>query len=223
MSINKKTEFIRVLMVDDHSIVREGLRMVIENDPGMEIVGEAANSVDALEIVSRERPDIVLLDIDLSGESGLDLVPEIHKLSQETKILMLTGVVDTEVHQRAVQNGALGVVLKSEASQVLLKAIRALNKGEVWLNRMMTATVLTNQRRQKGQVDENSKISESLTEREHEIIALIAQGCSNKDISGRLYIGEKTVRNYLTTIYDKVGVSGRLELAIYASRHGLDK
>lgn len=223
MNFYKKPDLIKILIVDDHSIIREGLQMIVENDPAMQIIGEAANSADALEIIARERPAVVLLDIDLNGESGLDSIDKILALSENTKILILTGIGDTDIHQQAIQLGALGIVLKSEASRVLLKAIKALMNGEVWLNRAMTAKALSNHRQQKENLDGDAKIIETLMPRELELIKLIAQGCSNKDISNRLFIGEPTVRNYLTVIYHKLSVSSRLELAIYASHHGLDK
>jgi DNA-binding NarL/FixJ family response regulator len=223
MIVKNNTDLIKILIVDDHSLIREGLRMIIENEPEIKIAGEASNGADALEIAAREQPDVVLLDIDLNGESGIDLIEKILERSKDTKILMLTGVLDGAVHQRAMQLGALGILIKTEVSRVLLKAIRSLNNGEVWLNRTMTAKVLSSHRQEREKLNGESKILETLTARERDIIRLIAEGCTNKEISNRLFIGEKTVRNYLTIIYDKLSVSSRLELAIYAANHNLDK
>jgi DNA-binding NarL/FixJ family response regulator len=214
---------IRVLVVDDHAIVREGLRMILENDPQIEVVGEAGSNTDALAIVTQEQPDVILLDLDLAGESSLDILRDLRARSEPSRVLILTGVRDPQMHQRAVILGALGVLMKEQAGKTLLKAIRKVHAGEAWLDRTMTGSILNqlsrlNEARKDDPEDE--KIT-SLTPREREIVALITQGLVNKDIAERLFIGEKTVRNNLTTIYSKLGVSNRLELAVYASRHGL--
>jgi two-component system, NarL family, nitrate/nitrite response regulator NarL len=216
---------IRILIVDDHTIVREGLRMLIENEPEMVIVGEAGNSADALAIAVREQPDVIVLDLDLGGEDAIGSLQALIASSERSRVLILTGVNDPEKHRRAVHLGAVGVLLKDQAGKTLIKAIRKVLAGEVWLERSMTAHILTDFTRadERRRNDPEAAKIETLTEREREVIALIAEGLTTKRIAERLFISEKTVSNHLTAIYNKLGVSSRLELAIYASRHGLAK
>lgn len=214
-------ESIRIVLIDDHAIVREGLRMVIENQPDMVVVGEASNRVESLALVSQHQPDIIILDLDLGTEIAVGFIREMIACCERARILILTGVQKTEMHRRAVQLGAVGVLMKDQAGKTLIKAIRKVHEGEVWLDRSITASVLADLTRTKQARDtEEYKIS-SLTERERQIIALIAEGFATKQIAQRLFISEKTVSNHLTAIYDKLGVTSRLELAIYASKHGL--
>ena len=216
---------IRILVVDDHTMVREYLRVLIENEPDMAIVGEAGNSADALAIAVREQPDVIVLDVNLSGEDAIDSLHALIASSEGSKVLILTGFNDPEKHRRAVHLGAVGVLLKDQEGKIFIKAIRKVHAGEVWLDRSMTAHILTDFTRageRRRQDPEAAKI-ETLTEREREVIALVAEGLITKRIATRLFISEKTVSNHLTAIYDKLGVSNRLELAIYASRHGLAK
>jgi DNA-binding NarL/FixJ family response regulator len=195
--------------------------MVIENQPDMVVVGEASNRVESLALVSKHQPDIIILDLDLGTESAVGFIREMIACCERTRILILTGVQKTEMHRRAVQLGAVGVLMKDQAGKTLIKAIRKVYEGEVWLDRSITASVLADLTRTKQARDtEEYKIS-SLTERERQIIALIAEGFATKQIAQRLFISEKTVSNHLTAIYDKLGVTSRLELAIYATKHGL--
>jgi two-component system nitrate/nitrite response regulator NarL len=214
---------LRILLVDDHAIMRDGLRLLIETTENMRVVGEATNRAQAMQIAARERPDLILLDLDLGCESGLDFLQELLQISSESKVLVLTGVRDTDLHYRAVRLGAMGVVLKEQAGKVLMKAIEKVCSGEVWMERSMTATVLDQIRRSQEppKVDRESVKIDSLTAREREVVALIGQGMGTKQISARLFISEKTVRNHLASIYSKLELSDRLELAIYATRHGL--
>lgn len=214
-------DLIRVILVDDHSIVREGLRMIIENDSEIEVVGETENMTDALRLIGREKPDVVLLDLDLGKESSLDTMQEIFKANENSRVLILTGVLDENQHKRAMQKGAQGILLKNHAGGTLLKAIKKVHQGEAWLDRTLTAKVLADANRNKDLNDAEQQRINSLTNREREIVKLIADGLVNKEIAARLFIGEKTVRNSLTIIYDKLEVANRLELAIYASHHGL--
>jgi DNA-binding NarL/FixJ family response regulator len=212
---------IKVILVDDHSIVREGLRMIIENDDQIIVVGEAANMAEALTLVAREKHDVILLDLDFGTESSLERIHEIIAINEDSRILILTGITDEKQHQRAIQKGAHGILLKNYASQTLLKAIKKVYQGEVWIDRSLTAKLLEEVTKIKNQNShEQLKIS-SLTNRELEIIKLIAAGLVNKEIASRLFVGEKTIRNRLTVIYSKLEISNRLELAIYASRNQL--
>lgn len=222
-TIDSKT--VRIVLVDDHTVVRAGLRMLIESRPGLQVVGEAATASEALIVAREAQPDIILLDLDLGGDNGLDILPELFTTAKQARVLMLTGVRDPEEHHRAVRLGAMGVVLKEKAADDLLKAIEKVYAGEVWLDGALMARVLG----RSGPVGEVTPVNPetarigSLTEREREVIALICEGLQNKLIGERLFISETTVRHHLTSIFDKLGVANRLELVIYAYRHGLAK
>jgi DNA-binding NarL/FixJ family response regulator len=215
---------IRILVVDDHALMREGLRVLIEAKGKMRVVGDAANRSQALELAALEQPDLILLDLDLGDESGLDFLQELLHTGENVRVLVFSGARDPEMQRRAMRLGAMGVLAKDKTSEVLIKAIRKVCAGEVWLERSMTASLLeqirkTNESPADGDF-EAGKIA-SLTKREREIISLVAEGLGTKPLAGRLFISEKTVRNHMASIYGKLEVSDRLELAIYAGRHGL--
>ena len=214
---------IRILLVDDHQIFLAGLRLLIEKEPDMIVVGTASNRAEALALM-QEHPDIVLLDLDLGNESGIDFLPQLIEPGEPPRVIIVTGVPDPELHLRAVRLGALGVVLKLDPPGFLVKAIRKVHGGEMWLNRPMISTVMTEliHARAKKMDSEALKIAE-LTVREREVIALVAEGMRNRQIGERLFISEKTVRHYLTSVFDKLGVADRLALMIYAFQHGLAK
>ena len=214
---------IRILLVDDHQIFLAGLRLLIEKEPDMIVVGTASNRAEALALM-QEHPDIVLLDLDLGNESGIDFLPQLIEPEEPPRVIIVTGVPDPELHLRAVRLGALGVVLKLDSAGLLVKAIRKVHGGEMWLNRPMISTVMTEliHARAKKMDSEALKIAE-LTVREREVIALVAEGMRNRQIGERLFISEKTVRHYLTSVFDKLAVADRLALMIYAFQHGLAK
>ena len=214
---------IRVVIVDDHGIVRAGLRMLIESRPGTTVVGEASNAPEALAVAARTQPDIIVLDLDLGGKNGVDCLPELRAAASTARVLVLTGVRDPELHQQAIRLGAMGLVLKEKAADVLLQAIEKVHAGEVWLEPTMIANVLgamTSARASQPPDPEAAKIA-ALTEREREVVTLIGQGLRNKQIAQRLGISETTVRHHLTSIFAKLDVADRLELVIYAYRHSL--
>ena len=212
---------IGVLLVEDHPHVREGVRMLIEAQPDMLLFGECADRETALRAIAARRPDLVLLDLDLGADSGLDLLGELIEQDATLRVLVFTGMRDPDLHRRAVQLGALGVVPKEQATSVLLAAISKVHAGEAWIDRKVVTALLQEARlaRQHGD-PEQRKIAE-LTAREREIVALVAQGNGTRQLAERLGIADKTIRNHLVSIYAKLGVSDRLELAIYAGRHGL--
>ena len=214
---------IRILLVDDHAVVRAGLRMIIQSRSGMTIVGEAGNRLDALALAGSESPDIILLDLDLGGDSGMALISDLKASAPEARIIILTGLRDTEAHRQAVLAGAMGIVKKEKAAEVLISAIERVCAGDAWLDPSLVAGVLTEMtgsgKTRKGD-PEVEKIA-SLTNREREVIALVGEGIKNKEIASRLFISETTVRHHLTSIFDKLAVADRVELLIYAYRHGL--
>jgi DNA-binding NarL/FixJ family response regulator len=208
-------------MIDDHALVRAGLRMLLESQGGIVVVGEAGQGAEALEIVSCQQPDIILLDLDLCGETATDYIPALLNAAENARLIILTGVRNSELQQHAVRLGAVGLVLKERAATTLLRAIERVYAGEVWLERTMMASVLQRMTRAAQRVDPEADKIASLTAREREVITLIGEGLRNRQVADRLFISETTVRHHLTSIYDKLGVADRLELVIYAYRHGL--
>jgi DNA-binding NarL/FixJ family response regulator len=216
---------IRILLIDDHTLVRAGLRMLIESRPGLQVVGEAVNRHDVLALAACEQPDLILLDLDLGGSSGLDFLPELLSVATAARVLILTGVYDLELHRRAVRLGAMGVVVKEKAAEILFQAIEKVHAGEVWLERAMVASVLgeMTRRGEPAHTDPEAAKIAALTAREREVIVLVGEGLKNRQIAQRLFISETTVRHHLTSIFGKLGVADRLELVIYAYRHSLAK
>jgi DNA-binding NarL/FixJ family response regulator len=196
--------------------------MLIENHPGMTVVAMASNRVEALELASRAAPNLIILDLDLGGENALDFLTQLQETASNARILVLTGLRDTDAHRQAVQLGAMGVVLKEHAPDVLIKAIEKVHAGEIWLDRPTMGRMLRElSGRDEKEVDPEVAKIESLTQREREVVALIAEGLKNKQIAQRLFISQTTVTHHLSSIYSKLGVSDRLELVIYAFAHKL--
>src|SRR5215813_2779576 len=216
---------IRILVIDDHEIFLAGLRLLLQREPGLSVIAEARTKQEAVE-AARNQPDIILLDLDLGSCKGTDLLPELMEIAPNARVLVLTGVLDRELHLRAICLGAVGIVVELEAPRFLIKAIRKVYAGEAWLNRAMVASAMAELQERKQDLKETDPDAvkiDGLTARELEIIALVGEGRRNKAIGERLYISEKTVRHYLTSIFNKLQVADRLELMIYAYQHGLAK
>jgi two-component system nitrate/nitrite response regulator NarL len=214
---------IGILIVEDHEVVRLGLRHMIDKQPHMKIVGEATNPADALAIASREQPEIIILDLCLGPENGADIIPELLRIAEESRIIVLTGVRDEDALRRASRLGAMGVIAKDAPADMLIKAIDRVNAGELWLNRRLTAALVAELRRPGDELNtsaENKMIAQ-LSNRELDIVSLIGEGLKNKQIADRLCISETTVRHHITSILGKVQVSDRLELLIFAYRNNL--
>jgi DNA-binding NarL/FixJ family response regulator len=215
----KTKQAIRILVADDHAIFRDGLRKLLEVTDEVEIVGEASNGVECTKMLTKLKPDILLLDLRMPEKDGLGVLEEVNFDTLPTRVIVLTAAEDDRDVVRAMRLGARGVVLKQSASDLLLKSIRKVNDGEIWLDNRMTAEV----------IDAFKKSSESgqrrekplLSDREKEIVQLVAQGFRNREIGEKLFISEQTVKNHLHNIFDKLGVSDRLELALYAIHHRL--
>jgi len=216
---------IRILMIDDHAVLRAGLRMIIESHKGMVVVGEAENRRESLAAIAQEPPDIILLDLDLGDENGLDLLPELLTAVRDARIILLTGIRDAEVQRRAILLGAMGLVSKQKAADTVIRAIEKVYAGEVWLDRAMIASILNDRVNPNVAPDQNTETLRiaKLTEREREVIRLIGEGIKNRQIAERMYISEATVRHHLTSVFAKLGVEDRFELVIYAFQHGLAK
>jgi DNA-binding NarL/FixJ family response regulator len=214
---------IRIVIVEDHRFVRESLRLLIESQNDMVIAGEAETAEQVLETVRREKPDIIVLDLNLGGVNIVESVPEILEASKSTRVLVLTGIQDAELHLRAVRLGALGLVLKSQAGNTILKAIRKVYAGEAWIDSHMTTSLIVDvSTEEKKRSHEAAKI-ELLSPREREVITVLCEGLNNRQIANRLFISESTVRNHITSILAKLELLDRFELAIYSYRQGLAK
>jgi len=218
---------IRVFLIDDHRSILWGLERLIESGkPGMAVVGSAANYTEALKVIEKAAPDVILLDIDLGKENGVDGIPALVAKSR-AKILVLTGVRDQSVHDEAVLAGASGVVEKESPAEIILTAIEKVHQGQVWLDRVATGRIFVEFSREgaaHAADPERVKIA-SLTYRERELVAIATSnaGATAKVISQLLHISEHTLRNHLTSIYNKLDVANRLELFAYAQKHGLTK
>jgi DNA-binding NarL/FixJ family response regulator len=217
---------VRIGIIDDHAIVRAGIRMLIEHEPGIEVVYESATASEALTAAHDCRADIILLDIQLKTESGLDYVPKLLREFAPAKVLVLTAADEVETHLMAIEAGASGVVMKEQAPDVLPKAIRAVYCGEPWMGRALSVAALAKLSRRRAADEkmdpQRAKIA-SLTPREREVICVVARGFNGPRIAQALNISEATVRHHITSILSKLEVSSKLELAVYAFRHDLTR
>ena len=212
---------LRVCIIEDHAIVRAGIRMLVEREQGMEVICEAATASEALAVAKGLSPDIILLDISLRNENGLDFVPQLLREFAPAKVLVLTAVEDVETHLSALELGARGVVLKEQAPEILVEAIRAVHFGESWIGRAISmAAIAKLSRPKKKENPEAAKIA-LLTPREREVVSVVAQGFNGARIAQELEISEATVRHHITSILSKLEVSNKLELAVYAFHNGL--
>ena len=216
---------IRIIILDNQTLVRAGIRSLLEDRPGLEVVGEAGILFEGIELIACQKPDIILFELNLADPSTTDTIAGLLKASEPARLILVTGITDPQVIQHAVEAGVMGVVFKTQTPEILVKAIEKVNAGEVWLERSMIASVLSRLSRNHKPVkisSEEEYIAE-LSDREKEVIRLIGQGYKNKKISEQLCISETTVRHHLTSIYGKLGVTDRLELLIFAHRYGLVK
>jgi len=212
---------IRILLADSHALVRAGFEKLIASFSGMVVVGEAGTLARTLELAAREQPDVILLEPNLDELDCIEVIPQLLRVARGARILLVTADRDPQTHYRAVQVGAIGVVLKDQSADVLRKAIEKVNAGEAWLDRSTIASVLTKMARPQTDANPESGKIASLSERERDVIRLIGKGLKNKSIADQLSISEKTVQNHLGSIFSKLGIADRLELIIYAYRHGL--
>ena len=209
---------IRVLIVDDHPLVRQGIGSFIEAQDDMEVAGEASNGREAVAQVAQLKPDVVLMDLVMPEMDGIASPREIKSRYPETKILALTSFVNDEQVIPALQAGASGYLLKDIAADQLMDAIRAANRGETPLAPVVATKLVTGMR---GTRDEDTVKLEALSEREREVLGLLGKGLSNKEIAARLVISEKTVKFHVSSILSKLQLSDRTQAALFAAKHGL--
>ena len=216
---------IRVLLVDDHKTILWGLERLIEGEnPRMQVIGKATNKMEVFAFLKLSKPDIVLLDLDLNGENSLDFLEELLQESR-ARVLVLTASQDPVVHQRAIINGASGIVLKSENADVILRAIKYVHAGELWFDRAATSRLLRSLNAPVPTFSKATQLSKiaTLTPKERQVISAMAiiPGARNKAVADRLCMSEHTLRNHLTGIYAKLDLENRLELCMYAIAHKL--
>ncbi len=210
---------LRILIVDDHEVVRLGLRALLDRHPDFTVVDEAGTAREALQKALLHRPDVVVMDIRLPGRSGIDACRDIVSQLPDTRVIMLTSYAEDELLFDAIEAGACGYVLKQIGSDDLIRAIEAVGRGEALLDPSVTRRVLERVR-EAARKDEIAAFAE-LTEQELRVLAFIAEGKTNREIARALYLGEGTVRNYVSSILSKLGVTNRAEAAAFAVRHNL--
>lgn len=247
-TIESAAPLARILIIEDQEIVSEGLRLLLDQRPGFSVIGTASHCQEALTLARQQQPNLALLDINLGTEYGLDCLPELLAASPKCRVLVLTGERDLDAHYAALQHGAYGVIQKTVGPETLVEAVRRVHAGEAWLDGALMARVLDDWKKQRsdsvitatnGQhpLPESAKASlwavphdeyedakiDRLTDREREVIQLIGQGLRNQQIADKLFISVITVRHHLSSIFNKLDVGDRFELAIYSYRHGLAK
>jgi len=206
---------VRIAIADDHQILRDGVRRLLESEPGFEVVAEGVNGLDVARIVHEVRPDVMLLDVAMPRMGGIEALTTIQ--SETTRVILLTAAIDPSELLRAIQLGARGVVLKESATRLLIDGIHRVMDDKY----VIGAGIADDRDQAARQVGAQQTRQFELTPRELEIVAAIVDGDSNRDIADRLDISLQTVKHHLTNIFDKTGASSRLELAVFAIRHGL--
>jgi len=212
---------IRIVIADDHPLVREGLRTLLERQPGFTVAGEAGDGIEAVQMTQALRPDVLLLDLAMPRMNGLEVLKELADTATEVKTVLLTAAIEREETVRALRLGAHGVVLKESATQMLYKCIRAVVAGEFWVGHERIADLMQTLRQIERRPASEASPASRLTRRELHVITAIVEGATNKDIAKQLSLSEQTVKNHLSHVFDKLGVSNRLELALYAVHHQL--
>jgi len=209
----------RILLVDDHEVVREGLKAILDGHSNFEVVAEAATARDAVEKTRTHKPDVVVMDIRLKGGSGIEACQEITSQFPNVKVIMLTSYAEDEMLFSAIRAGAAGYVLKLIGGDELVRAIEAVGRGEGLLDSAVTQRVFQEVR--KAAREEEASAFADLTQQEMHVLQLVSEGRTNRQIAEMLYLGEGTVRNYVSSILSKLNVRNRAEAAAYAVEHNL--
>src|SRR3954451_436319 len=219
----EERQLIRIVLADDHPIVRDGLKKLLVLEEDIAVVGEASDGREVLDVIEQTHPDVVILDLRMPNMDGLAALDAIQKLSFKPRVIILTASEDKNEFVQAMKLGCSGIVLKQTAPELIVKSIRKVHAGEIWLDSHTTAAVMRQFAAPGDVIGGSGKTRERspLSQREREIVGLVAQGYKNKEMAEKMFISEQTVKNHLHNIFDKLGVSDRLELALYAIHKGL--
>jgi len=209
----------RILLVDDHEVVRLGLKSLLERHSQFDIIGEASNAREAMEMVNNYHPDVVVMDIRLPGTSGIEACEEITSRYPDTKVIILTSYAEDEMLFSAIRAGASGYMLKQIGGEDLIKALEAVGRGEAMMDPAVTQRVFQEVRR--AVKEEEASAFAHLSQQEKHVLLLVSEGKTNREIAKALFLGEGTVRNYVSSILSKLGVNNRAEAAAYAVEHNL--
>ena len=214
----KEGELIRIVIADDHPIFRDGLRKLLMLEEDFRVVAEARDGKEVLEVLEEHQPDILLLDLKMPGLDGLTALQKLQNSRTKTKVIVLTASEDKNQFVQAMKFGTCGIVLKQTATELLIKSIRKVHAGEIWLDSHTTAAVMRqfSSPMEPSPLGSRDRDRSPLSQREREIVVLVAQGFKNKEMAEKMFISEQTVKNHLHNIFDKLRVSDRLELALYA-------
>jgi two-component system nitrate/nitrite response regulator NarL len=215
------TSSVRILIADDHPIFRDGLKRLLESEHGFRVVGEACDGIEAVELVRKLNPEILLLDLAMPRRAGIEALRDLSTETVPVRVILLTAAAEKEQIVEALQLGARGVVLKDSATQILLKSIRAVMDGEYWVGRESVSNLVQYLRSLIGSGTTSRRSRYGLTPRELEIISAVVAGYANREIAEHFKISEDTVKHHLSNIFDKLGVSTRLELALFAVNQAL--
>jgi len=218
-----KKRVVRILIANDHSIVRYGLRKLLGLETDLDVVGEACNSHEVLERVHQLIPDILLLDLRMPNLDGMSTLETLQRSGQQTQVIVSTSLEDLDEFVRAIRLGCRGILLNRSAPELIIRSIRKVKAGEIWLDPQISEAVLNHSAEEPiiNGAAEINRDRNPLSARERKIVALIAQGYKNKEMAEKMFISERTVKNHLHNIFDKLNVTHRLELALYAIHKGI--
>lgn len=209
------TDIIRVILADDHPLLRRGVATTLDAEPDIEVVAEAGTGDEALALCAKHRPDVLLLDLSMPGPSVTDIIAVLHGLGPETRVVILSAYADEAYIYKMIESGVAGYLLKDEAPELVVTAIRTVMMGTTWFSGSIVSRIaLHHSDAQDGQ------LVEPLTEREHDVLELVALGWSNARIAEHMHLAEQTVRNYVSRIYSKLDITTRAEAVVWAREHG---
>lgn len=217
--IGQSEERIKVLLVDDHEMVRIGLAAVLDTEDGIEVVGEASNGYDGIRLAQAYKPDVVLMDLVMDGMDGVETTAKLLELYPDCKVIVLTSYLDDSKLYPVIEAGAFSYLLKTSRANEIADAIRAAARGQSVLESQVAAKMMNRLRQPKQ--PQQAALHDDLTEREMDVLKRVAQGMSNQEIADELYIGVKTVKFHITNIFNKLGVDDRTQAAIYAHKQGI--
>lgn len=221
-AVNNVPTPIRILIADDHALFRDGLRRLLQSEPGFEVVGEASDGEVLLPLARKTKPDILLLDLSMPRQDGMEVLRELSESDIPVRTLLLTASIDKSQIVRALKLGAYGVILKESTTQRLFDGIRCVMAGQYWVGRESVSDLVRALRSVSAPAEGGPRSRDfGLTPREMEIVTMVVAGYSNPDIAQRCSISEQTVKHHISNIFDKLGVSNRLELALFAVNHRL--